>query len=101
MHIDANSTGSPPAGPRGGRLPFPRPRLSAARRPVRRLPVIDALQEMLGFAFMQRALLAAVMVGLVGSFISFFVVLKRLAFIGAGISHAAFGEVAIGLHLGM
>lgn len=50
---------------------------------------------------MQRALLAAVLVGIIGGFTSFFVVLKRLAFIGAGVSHAAFGGVAIGLHLGM
>lgn len=63
--------------------------------------MVEAVQEMLSFGFMQRALLAALLVGLTGSFISFFVVLKRLAFIGAGISHAAFGGVAIGLRLGI
>lgn len=50
---------------------------------------------------MRRALLAAVMVGTLGSFLSFFVVLNRLAFIGAGVSHAAFGGVAIGLYAGV
>src|SRR5690606_29490727 len=61
----------------------------------------DSIAEMWSFSFMQRALLAAVLVGIIGGFTSFFVVLKRLAFIGAGVSHAAFGGVAIGLHLGM
>lgn len=58
-------------------------------------------EEMWGFAFMQRALLAAFLVGLLCSFVSFFVVLKRLAFIGVGVSHSAFGGVAAGLHLGL
>lgn len=59
------------------------------------------LEEMFQFAFMQRALLAALLVGLLCSLVSFFVVLKRLAFIGVGVSHSAFGGVAIGVHLGM
>jgi len=50
---------------------------------------------------MQRALMAAVLVGLLCSIISFFVVLKRLSFLGAGISHTALGGIAIGLVLGI
>jgi zinc transport system permease protein len=50
---------------------------------------------------MQRALLAAVLVGLLCSTLSFFVVLKRLSFLGAGISHTALGGIAIGLVTGI
>lgn len=57
--------------------------------------------EMLGFTFMQRALIAVLIIGLVSSVASFFVILRRLAFIGAGISHSAFGGVALGLVFGL
>jgi zinc transport system permease protein len=55
---------------------------------------------MLEFAFMQRALAAAVLVGVLCGALGFFVVLRRLAFIGVGISHSAVGGVAIGLVAG-
>ncbi len=57
--------------------------------------------EMLSFNFMKNALSAAIMVGLLCSFVSFFVVLKRLAFLGVGISHSALGGIAIGLVSGL
>lgn len=56
---------------------------------------------MLEYAFMQRALAAAVIAGVVCGSLGFFVVLRRLAFIGVGISHAAIGGVALGLVLGL
>lgn len=56
---------------------------------------------MLEYAFMQRALAAAVVAGVVCGALGFFVVLRRLAFIGVGISHAAIGGVALGLILGL
>jgi ABC-type Mn2+/Zn2+ transport system permease subunit len=56
---------------------------------------------MLEFAFAERALVAAVVVGLLCGLLGFFVILRRLAFIGVGISHAAIGGVAIGLLLGI
>lgn len=59
------------------------------------------MSEILAYGFMQRALMAAVLVGLLCSTISFFVVLKRLSFLGAGISHTALGGIAIGLVLGI
>ncbi len=55
---------------------------------------------MLEYVFFQRALLAAVAVGLLCGLLGFFVVLRRLAFIGVGISHSAVGGVAIGLLIG-
>ncbi|MCP3986774.1 MAG: metal ABC transporter permease [bacterium] len=54
---------------------------------------------MLELAFMQRALVAAVGVGVVCGGLGFFVVLRGLAFAGVGISHAAIGGIAIGLLL--
>jgi ABC-type Mn2+/Zn2+ transport system permease subunit len=56
---------------------------------------------MLEYAFMQRALLAAILIGTVCGALGFFVVLRRLAFIGVGISHSAIGGVALGLVLGL
>ncbi len=55
--------------------------------------------EMLAYAFMQRALFAGIMVGILCSVVAVFVVLKRMAFAAMGLSHAAFGGVALGLFL--
>jgi len=55
---------------------------------------------MLEFAFMQRALVAALLVGIVAGALGVFVVLRRLAFLGVGIAHSAVGGVALGLVLG-
>lgn len=57
--------------------------------------MIDALS----LPFMQRALVASVLVGLLGSYYGVFVVQRRLSFLGIGLSHAAFGGVALGLLL--
>jgi zinc transport system permease protein len=56
---------------------------------------------MLEFAFMQRAFAAAALIGALCGALGFFVVLRRLAFIGVGISHSAIGGVALGLVLGV
>ncbi len=52
---------------------------------------------MLSYGFAQRALVGGAILAAVCSLVSFFVVARRLAFVGMGISHAAFGGVAIGL----
>jgi ABC-type Mn2+/Zn2+ transport system permease subunit len=59
------------------------------------------MNELLGFAFMQRALLAGALIGAVCAIIGVYVVLKGLSFIGAGIAHASFGGVALGFILGI
>ncbi len=59
------------------------------------------MSDVLSYPFMQRALVAAVLVGVVCSVIGTYVVLKKLAFIGAGISHSAFGGVALGYLVGL
>lgn len=52
--------------------------------------------EMLSYEFIQRALIASVIIGLVCSIIGVFVILRNLTFIGAGTSHAAFAGVTLG-----
>jgi zinc transport system permease protein len=59
------------------------------------------MAEVLSYGFMQRALIAGVLVGLLCGVLGFFVVLKRLSFIGVGISHSAFGGIAIGILIGV
>lgn len=49
---------------------------------------------------MQRALIAGIVIGVICAVIGVYVVLKGLAFIGAGIAHASFGGVALGFLLG-
>lgn len=60
---------------------------------------IGFLQAVAHFRFMQQALLAGVLVGAACSALSVYVVLRQMAFVGQGISHAAFGGVALGLYL--
>jgi len=57
--------------------------------------------EMWSFAFMQRALLAGLLVGILCALVGFFVVLQRMSFVGVGVSHSAFGGIALGLWLGL
>lgn len=57
--------------------------------------------EILGYAFMQRALFAGVLIGALCAIIGVYVILKGLSFIGAGIAHASFGGVALGFLLGL
>jgi ABC-type Mn2+/Zn2+ transport system permease subunit len=56
--------------------------------------------ELFTYDFMQRSLLAAAMVGGLCSVIGVFVVLRGLAFVGAGTAHAAFAGVALGYLMG-
>lgn len=61
-----------------------------------------SLEYLLGPDAMFRPTLAAgLAIALIGSVLSVFVVSKRLAFVGQGISHAAFGGVGVGVMLGL
>jgi ABC-type Mn2+/Zn2+ transport system permease subunit len=57
--------------------------------------------EFLSYPFFQRALAAGVLTALLCGSLSFFVVLRRLAFVGSGVAHAAFGGVAVATLLGV
>ena len=58
--------------------------------------MIDAL----AYPFMQRALLAGVLVGLITSLLGVLVVLRRSAFFGDAIAHASLAGVAVGVLVG-
>lgn len=57
------------------------------------------LPDALSLPFLQRALVAGLIVGGLASYYGVFVVQRRLSFLGVGLSHAAFGGVALGLLL--
>jgi zinc transport system permease protein len=57
--------------------------------------------EMLSHEFMVRAFIAGILVGTLLASLSVIVALKKLSFMGAGISHSAFGGIAIGALLGV
>lgn len=59
------------------------------------------MSEFLSFAFVQRALVTGSLLGVTCAVLAFFVVLRRMAFVGVGLSHAALGGVALGLVLGV
>jgi manganese/iron transport system permease protein len=56
---------------------------------------VNVLVEPFAYAFMQRAFVAALLVGLLCSTIGTYVILRRLAFIGDGIAHASFAGIVI------
>ncbi|MCJ7627885.1 MAG: metal ABC transporter permease, partial [Longimicrobiales bacterium] len=59
------------------------------------------MMEFLSYGFIQRALITGFLLGATCAVLGVFVVLRRMAFIGVGISHAALGGVALGLVLGL
>lgn len=61
---------------------------------------MDLLLEPLSLPFMQRALLASLIIAAVGGVVGTFVVLRGLAFIGDALAHSAFAGVATAYVLG-
>jgi manganese/iron transport system permease protein len=61
--------------------------------------VLDLLIQPLTLGFMQRALVACVLVGALTAVVGAYVVLKGLAFIGDAVSHAAFPGVVVAFML--
>jgi zinc transport system permease protein len=57
------------------------------------------MPEVWALPFMQRALLAGILVGFLSSYFGVFVVQRGMSFLGSGLAHAAFGGVALGLLL--
>ncbi|RUM32207.1 MAG: metal ABC transporter permease [Aquifex sp.] len=51
--------------------------------------------ELLSYDFIQRGLLAGILIAVSTALIGVFLILRRFAFLGAGLSHAAFGSIAI------
>lgn len=59
------------------------------------------MSEFLAYGFVQRALVTGACLGVTCAVLAFFVVLRRMAFVGVGLSHAALGGVAVGVVLGI
>ena len=57
--------------------------------------------EILSFSFVQRAILAGVLIASVASILGVFLVLRRLSLIGDGLAHITFGSVAVVLLVGV
>lgn len=55
--------------------------------------------EIISLPFMQRALVAGILVGFLASYYGVFIVQRGLGFLGSGLAHAAFGGVALGILL--
>ncbi len=59
------------------------------------------MSEIFSLAFMQRAMIVGILLGAVSGFLGVFVVQRKISFLGSGLSHAAFGGVALGIFLGI
>ncbi|MCK5740798.1 MAG: metal ABC transporter permease, partial [Chlorobi bacterium] len=46
--------------------------------------------EMLEYPFVQRAIIAGILVGFLGSWYGVFIVQRKMSFLGTGLAHAAF-----------
>ncbi|RMF05458.1 metal ABC transporter permease [Candidatus Woesearchaeota archaeon] len=57
--------------------------------------------DILGYGFMQRALISGTLLALAASLLGVFLVLKRHALIGHGLAHISFGGIAVGLLFGV
>jgi ABC-type Mn2+/Zn2+ transport system permease subunit len=62
---------------------------------------MNTISELLAYPFLQRALLASVMVGILCPFVGNFVVMRRMSFFSDAISHSAFAGIAAGAILGI
>lgn len=68
-------------------------------RPVWIVRGIAMLLEALSLPFMQRALFGGILLSILAGYYGPFVVQRRMAFLGSGLGHAAFGGVALGILL--
>ena len=59
------------------------------------IEITAKLSEYLQYAFVQRALVVGILIALCSSLLGVTLVLKRFSFIGDGLSHVAFGAIAI------
>jgi zinc transport system permease protein len=59
------------------------------------------INEFLSYPFIQRAVIATVMVGILCPFVGNFVILRKMSFFSDAISHSAFAGIAVGALLGI
>ncbi len=63
--------------------------------------MIETMLNALQYEFMQRALIAGLLVSIACGVIGTYVVIKRVVFISGGIAHAAYGGIGLGYFLGI
>lgn len=63
--------------------------------------IIEFFDLLINKAYMQRILIAAVVIGIVGGIIGTFIILYKIIFLGEAIAHSAFAGVALALVLGV
>jgi len=63
------------------------------------LTTLDLFLSLLAARFVQYAFVMGVIIGILSSILSIFIVLKRLSLIGDGLSHTAFGGLSLGYFL--
>ena len=62
---------------------------------------MNTISEFLSYPFIQRAVIATLMVGILCPFVGNFVILRKMSFFSDAISHAAFAGIAVGAFLGI
>ena len=62
--------------------------------------ILSSLLGYLSAGFVQRAFIIGIVIALLSSMLSVYIVLKRLSLIGDGLAHTAYGGIAIGLAVG-
>ena len=61
--------------------------------------ILNSLLSLLQADFVQRAFIISIIIAVLSSVLSIFIVLKKLSLIGDGLSHTAFGGIALGYYL--
>src|SRR5437870_2351154 len=64
------------------------------------MSALDQILSQLTYGFVQRAFLIGILVALLSSLLSVFIVLKNVSLIGDGLAHTAFGGLAVGYYAG-
>ncbi len=59
------------------------------------------LMEVMRYGFVQRAMIAGVLIAAVSALLGMFLVLRRFSLIGDGLAHTTFGSVAVVLLIGI
>jgi len=62
--------------------------------------ILNPILTYLNAGFIQRAFIIGIIVAVLSSILSVYIVLKRLSLIGDGLAHTAYGGIAIGLAIG-
>jgi zinc transport system permease protein len=63
--------------------------------------ILDSFLSLLSAPFIQRAFIISIIIAVLSSVLSVFIVLKRISLIGDGLAHTAFGGLALGYYLNL